>query len=66
LVVEEDCGANGEVLPVDAGREEKGEALVPEDDCGVNGEFAGEVPDAVFGLVWDVAGFCEPASSLGL
>ncbi|NBQ70075.1 MAG: hypothetical protein EBU46_15105 [Nitrosomonadaceae bacterium] len=43
-----DCGANGEALPADDGREE-GEAA-PEEDCGAKGEFDGEAPGAVFGL----------------
>ena len=54
------------MLPVDEGREEKGDAFVPEGDCGAKGELAGEVPGAVFGLVWDAAGFCEPPPSPGL
>ncbi len=66
LVVEEDCGANGEVPPIDEGREEKGDAFVPEEDCGGKGELPGEVPGAVLGLVWFAAGFCESPPSPGL
>ena len=57
----------GEALPVDEDGEEKGDVFAPVvDDCGAKGELDGEVPGAVFGLVWVVAGFCDPVPSPGL